>query len=77
MTIKELRDKPVWQIVRYQTKVQRNNCSIERLYIFKAPLFYSQPSSSFLFWHYKITNMRSESLEYILTPTIQKKGQST
>ena len=36
MTIKELLDKPVWQIVRYQTKVQRNNSSIERLYIFKA-----------------------------------------
>jgi hypothetical protein len=26
----------ILNIVRYQTKVQRNNCSIERLYIFKA-----------------------------------------
>ena len=29
-------DKAILNIVRFQTKVQRNNCSIERLYIFKA-----------------------------------------
>ena len=29
-------DKAILNIVRYQTKVQRNNYSIERLYLFKA-----------------------------------------